>query len=157
MCKSEGKIFKDYVRMSETKAFIAALLEDIQKGNSPLGENKGLTSDMGIPISGLVHTIKGGKSNLQGTWIHPDLAVNLAQWLSPKFAVWVSRLVNKWRAGKIVEVPAVDTEWIETRNEGKIDRNNDTPVIQLFRFCLDARNKEYTLAKQSLKSVVTEY
>ena len=39
----------------------------------------------------------------------------------------------------------------------RFDRNNDTPVLQLFRFCLDARNKEYTLAKQSLKSVVTEY
>ena len=42
-------------------------------------------------------------------------------------------------------------------NQSRYNRSNDVPVLQLFRFCLDARNKEYTLAKQSLKTVVTEY
>ena len=31
----------------------------------------------------------------QGSWIHPDLAVNLAQWISPTFAIQVSRWVRE--------------------------------------------------------------
>lgn len=31
--------------------------------------------------------------------MHPDVAVNLAQWLSPKFAVAVSRWVREWFSG----------------------------------------------------------
>lgn len=59
-------------------------------------------ADMGIPISELVVSAKGGNPRLQGTWIHPDIAVNLGQWLSPKFAVLVSKWVREWMSGKIV-------------------------------------------------------
>lgn len=31
--------------------------------------------------------VSGGNPTLQGTWIHPYLAINLGQWLSRKFAV----------------------------------------------------------------------
>ena len=31
--------------------------------------------------------------------VHPDLAIHLAQWLSPKFAVAVSKWVREWLAG----------------------------------------------------------
>ena len=47
---------------------------------------------MGIPISELVIAKRGGSK--QGTFVHPDIAINLGQWLSPKFAVQVSRRVS---------------------------------------------------------------
>jgi hypothetical protein len=52
-------------------------------------------TDALFPVSGLIETKKGGndKSN-QGSWIHPDLA----QWLSPKFAIQVSRWVRELAA-----------------------------------------------------------
>ena len=39
---------------------------------------------------------------MQGTWVHPHVAINLAQWLSPRFAVRVSQWVYDWMtaAGK---------------------------------------------------------
>jgi hypothetical protein len=38
---------------------------------------------------------------IQGTWVHPQVAIHLAQWLSPKFAVRVSKWVYDWvSAGK---------------------------------------------------------
>ena len=46
-----------------------------------------LSSDIGIPMSGLIQIICGGQPHLQGAWVHPQVAINLAQWLSPKFAV----------------------------------------------------------------------
>jgi hypothetical protein len=49
---------------------------------------------MGIHISQNSKFIKGNKGgsniNTRSTWIHPDLAIQLAQWISPKFALQVS-------------------------------------------------------------------
>lgn len=84
MCKASGKLMGDYLRLSATKAFLDEL-----------------SSDTGIPISGLVQSIKGGVAHLQGTWVHPQVAINLAQWLSPKFAVLVSKWVFEWMSGNI--------------------------------------------------------
>jgi KilA-N domain len=83
MCKAVGKNFADYRRLAATEAFLSEL-----------------ASDMGIPISTLLVTRKGGIAAEQGTWVHPDVAINLGQWCSPKFAVAVSRWVREWITGQ---------------------------------------------------------
>ena len=83
LCKAAGKLWSDYRRNSNTSAFLVAL-----------------EADMGIPISALVHSIKGGDPSLQGTWVHPQVAVNLGQWLSADFAVKVSKWVYEWMSEK---------------------------------------------------------
>ena len=83
MCKAVGKNFADYRRLATTEAFLSEL-----------------ASDMGIPISTLLVTRKGGIAAEQGTWVHPDVAINLGQWCSPKFAVAVSRWVREWITGQ---------------------------------------------------------
>lgn len=84
MCKATGKLFGHYHALQSTKDFLEAL-----------------SLDIGIPISSLVVAIKGGNRLQQGTWVHPDVAINLAQWCSPKFAVAVARWVREWMAGKV--------------------------------------------------------
>lgn len=79
MCKSVGKLIADYGRLASTNAFLEEL-----------------SSDTGIPISELVQSIRGGNPQFQGTWVHPQVAIHLAQWLSPKFAVLVSKWVFEW-------------------------------------------------------------
>lgn len=56
---------------------------------------------MGFPITELVQSIQGGNPTLQGTWVHPQVAIHLAQWLSPKFAVQVTKWVFDWMSGKV--------------------------------------------------------
>ena len=51
-----------------------------------------LSAETGIPASGLVVTNKGG-INQQGTWLHIDLALIFAQWLSPRFYFWCNAKV----------------------------------------------------------------
>ena len=46
-----------------------------------------LDVDAGIPASILFQGKKGGNRREQGTWVHPDVAINLGQWCSPKLAV----------------------------------------------------------------------
>lgn len=85
MCDAVGRKFADYYRSKQAQAFLSEL-----------------STDMGIPISVLVQVIKGGESHLQGTWVHPDVAIHLAQWCSPKFAVQVNRFVREWMQGTTV-------------------------------------------------------
>lgn len=80
LCKAAGKAWADYRRLGNTDDFLIEL-----------------SSDMGIPISDLVQSSKGGL--IQGTWVHPQVAINLAQWLSAKFAVQVSKWVHEWMNG----------------------------------------------------------
>jgi hypothetical protein len=82
MCKAASKLFGHYQENAATKAFLAEL-----------------STDIGIPISDLVQVAKGG-AGPQGTWVHPQVAINLAVWLSPKFAVQVSKWVYDWLSGK---------------------------------------------------------
>lgn len=84
MCKAAEKAWSDYIRLEGTKAFINELYSVLQ-----------------IPQDGLIRSISGGTPHLQGTWVHPQVAVNLAQWLSPKFAVLVSQWVAEWMSGTV--------------------------------------------------------
>lgn len=81
MCKAAGKLIGNYLRNAETNAFVDEL-----------------SSDMRISISELIQSVKGGGN--QGTWVHPKVAIHLAQWLSPKFAVQVTNWVYDWMMGK---------------------------------------------------------
>lgn len=88
MCKAVGKNWADYNRIGPTRAFLAEL-----------------SSEMALPIAELIQSVSGGTPHLQGTWVHPYVAINLGQWLSPQFAVAVSRWVTDWMSGgpQIVE------------------------------------------------------
>ncbi len=79
LCKVAGKRINDYLRLDSTKEFLVEL-----------------ASDTGNPVTELIQMIRGGNPQLQGTWIHPYVAINLGQWLSPKFAVQVSKWVFEW-------------------------------------------------------------
>lgn len=56
-----------------------------------------IMSSPGIPGDELFRVVKGGKIEIiRGTYVHPDLIPHIASWASPKFAVKVSRIVNKY-------------------------------------------------------------
>lgn len=84
LCKAVGKNFADYARLKTTQEFLEAL-----------------SFDMGIPIPALYQTFMGGNPKLQGTWVHPQVAINLGQWASPKFAVLVSKWIMEWTTGNV--------------------------------------------------------
>lgn len=97
LCKAAGKLCADYFRLSTTKAFLNVA-----------------SLDMGIPISKLKIAIQGrGDKIQQGTWVHPYVAINLAQWASPKFAVAVSKWVFEWMSGKAREEAAARAAPVE--------------------------------------------
>lgn len=72
MCQANGREWFTYARSARTQEYIAALKAAPQ-----------------ICGTELVVSVTGGTPALQGTWIHPRLAVDLARWISPAFAVWM--------------------------------------------------------------------
>ena len=84
ICTASSKKMGHYLESKRTKEFLNEL-----------------SSDIGIPISELLQVIKGGVPKFQGTWVHPQVAINLAQWASPKFAVLVSKWVFEWMGGNV--------------------------------------------------------
>ena len=76
LCKAGGRKFSDWFRLDNTKAFL-----DIFERST------------GYPADLLIQNISTGKNEDRGTWVHPRLAVKIAQWISPLFDVQVSEWV----------------------------------------------------------------
>lgn len=69
MCKANGKRWSDYRESDRCQQYLDALAETTE-----------------IPVFALVESSRGQGG---GTFIHPQLAVDLARWISAPFAVWM--------------------------------------------------------------------
>ena len=87
LCKAGDKKFNHWITLESTKELITEL-----------------ESDTGITASELVEINKGGNYKNQSTWIHPDLAIQLAQWISAKFALQVSKWIRRLFSNSKVEI-----------------------------------------------------
>jgi hypothetical protein len=83
MCQAAGKAWSNYRQNGATEEFLTAL-----------------ERSLGIPRNVLVRSIVTGPNEQRGTWVHPYVAINLAQWASGEFAVLVSEWVAEWLSGK---------------------------------------------------------
>ena len=101
MCKVGGKLFANWFRLDSTKELITTLecemeIEYSKKENLNIHNHILEMADINSLQStnfSVIDIKRGG--NHSGSWIHPDLAVQLAQWLSPTFAIRVSRWVRE--------------------------------------------------------------
>ncbi len=76
MAKASGKQVNDYLRLDSTKAYL-----------------EGLSIETGFPVSSLTRIVKG-KNKAQGTWAHPEVAIDFAQWCSVPFRIWANRVLR---------------------------------------------------------------
>lgn len=85
MCQATGKRWNHYAANERTQEYITALQLALS------GETHSGAAVAGNPatLPDVVEVIQGGLPYLQGTWVHPRLAVDLARWISPAFAVWM--------------------------------------------------------------------
>lgn len=78
MAKPFGKTTKDWIRTNSAQEFIASLSAVRQ-----------------ILPTELVVVRQGGDPQMQGTWMHEDVALEFARWLSPKFAIWCNDQIKE--------------------------------------------------------------
>lgn len=106
LCQAGGKRFNDYARLTSTIEFAEELATAVK-----------------IPLTDLIQAVSGGVPHLQGTWVHPQMAIHLGQWVSAKFAVQVSSWVRDWMSGhnnfhKPAELPAHLDRYL--KNDGNV-------------------------------------
>ena len=93
ICKAGKKEFKHWKSLQSTKDLIKVLEDDQNLITGKVGIPDVGNPDFGVSV---IDIKKGGNDKLgQGSWIHPDLAVQLAQWISPTFALQVSRWIRE--------------------------------------------------------------
>jgi hypothetical protein len=120
LCKAGGKQFKHWKEIKKTKAFIRVL-----------------SSVVGIPTTELIKLGTGSKNiknSTQGTWVHPQVAINIAQWISPQFDVKIS--------GWVYEIMMT----------GKVDITNTTSFKKLHKDNKDKQLKIQYLTKKYVKA-----
>lgn len=76
MAKATGKRVNDYLRLESTQEYIEVLTDAIK------------------PATALVKVSKGGNTE-QGTWAHPEIAMDFASWCNVHFRVWANRTLVK--------------------------------------------------------------
>lgn len=74
MCKAGGKRWHEYSSNQRTREYLDALSGALRSAGNPAD-----------PVEAVVT----GPNHQRGTWVHPRLAVDLARWISPAFAVWM--------------------------------------------------------------------
>ena len=135
LCQAGGKLFKDWFRLESTKELINEL-----------------SADGGILPSAFVETKRGGNNKTdQGSWIHPDLSIQLAQWISPKFAIqvskWVRTLFNKG---------SVEIDLNLLREKERDIRIKDHLIKELKTVCLSKQSRVEYPEKNVIYLLTTE-
>lgn len=91
MAKKFGKKVNDWLKTQQTKDFLDALTV----------ARKIATADF-QPIT----IVQGGTPANQGTWMHEDVAIEFARWLSPKFAIWCNDRIKELARTGVTTVAA---------------------------------------------------
>ena len=77
MARACGKFVADYLRLDSTTEYL-----------QELSRSMGLTTDQLIRIK------RDGKNNERGTWAHPEVAIDFAQWCNVSFRIWANRTLR---------------------------------------------------------------
>lgn len=143
-CQATGKRINDYLRAETTKEYLEALSRKAQ-----------------ISVSALVQVIKGGLPELQGTWVHPKVAIHLSMWADADIAVqvteWGAVYLNALNTYKS-EIATGKTVYKTDYKKGDIYRNQLYQLIMDFKdgIKLDRPKPFNMLKKNQEKTVKTE-
>lgn len=89
MAQATGKRIDHWLNNKSTQDLIAEFNLEISYNSASTTRNHGELKTALLTYEG-----KNG-----GTWAHPDIAIQFAQWCSPTFALQVSRWVREWLTG----------------------------------------------------------
>src|SRR5215217_1533630 len=115
LCQAMGKFWKHYNSNDKTKEFLAELskVEKIPVETHSVGKPTEYSVDRVL--------VQIGTSKSQHTWVHPDVAIHLAQWASPRFGVAVSRLVRRYQTGQVTTQESINASVDLAQNVSVVD------------------------------------
>ena len=134
LCQAGNKKYSQWISLNTTKELINEL-----------------ESEDWIPASPLIDSKKGNSSNFeQEIWIHPILAIQLAQWISPKFSLQVSKWIILLFSNRKVEINKTMMEEMKMKDK-KIKLLQDTYLKKHKRIDYPEKNVIYILTTEENK------
>ncbi len=94
MAKAFDKKPYEYLRLPTTKELLEAMENKLNAKNF-LNESEPITGFSGNSESQLVISKMGSPENGGGTWMHEDIAIDFAQWLSIDFRLWCNQRIKE--------------------------------------------------------------
>lgn len=136
MAKPFGKQPTDWLKTNQAKEFIKAFTE-----------LKIFSS------ADLVRVIKGGNDkNAQGTWMHEDVALEFARWLSPQFAIWCNdRIKELMKYGVTATPQTIDSVLADPDNAIRL-----LTALKEERKALKAANRQIAVLEDQKKAYHSE-
>lgn len=136
MAKPFGKQPTDWLKTNQAKEFIKAFTE-----------LKIFSS------ADLVRVIKGGNDkNAQGTWLHEDVALEFARWLSPQFAIWCNDRIKELMKYGITATPqTIDSVLADPDNAIRL-----LTTLKEERKALKAANRQIAVLEDQKKAYHSE-
>jgi hypothetical protein len=96
MCAAHERDVSDWLALDSTLRLVEALAYRCRIGIKTGISRFSARTRVSALYSSLVMVRRGSPDNGGGTWIHPKLAVHLAQWCNPEFALLVSDWIEEW-------------------------------------------------------------
>lgn len=124
LCHAGKKKFHDYIRLKTTQEYLQTL-ESVE----------------GIPSTDIIHIVQGGPSEKQGSYVHKLVAIDLARWISPRFAVQITKWIDElMMTGKVelkrpvkflIDLKEIDIEAERLELDNKFCINTNTLCLYM--------------------------
>jgi hypothetical protein len=121
LCKAGKKHFNDWKKLDKTKVFLNALSKCVL-----------------ISLNLLIKHSIGETNHEQYTWAHPQIAINISQWISPKFDVKVSGWIYEVMMTGKVDICSTKT-YLELQKENK---GNEQKIKVLTKKYVKSQSRE---------------
>lgn len=143
MSVAHGKDLPQWFRTKDTLELFDALSADLGLNVNPvdlqdLDVSRLSASKYAELFPGLIFSKRGSPSTGGGTWLHPDLAIQLAQWCNKPFAIQVSRWIREWMTSAYNPIQLeADADRVAIRDDLK-DTKRLALTDQVKRFLVEA-------------------
>jgi hypothetical protein len=121
LCKAGGKLFVEWKKLDKTKVFLRALSKSVF-----------------INIDLLIKNSIGEINKEKYAWAHPQIAINISQWISPKFDVKVSGWIYEVMMTGKVDICSTKT-YLELQKENK---GNEQKIKVLTKKYVKSQSRE---------------
>ncbi|AAR83566.1 transcriptional regulator [Canarypox virus] len=132
LCKLGGKEFNKWICLDESKE----LIKTIEETNN-VWKVKSSGPDL-AQLEIIITVSNEGKNDkkyeVAGSYVHPDLIPHIAFWISPSFAIKVSKIINCYVSGKY-EFKLNEREEEIRKRENKVEE-----LMELLYKCNDLQN-----------------
>jgi len=123
-----GKRLDNWMRLESTKELIAAFKDEpVYRWKEPIIVVKGNFSSENSDTSDVRYHLE--TLGAQGTWAHPDIAIEFARSANPKFALWCNRQIRTLLTTG--EVHLNHQEWSREEYLAGVERNRED-IRQLY-------------------------